>query len=343
VRLGEQYYNIEVLWAPVRLAGLAFGQFLLAIGRPRVTLVAAVIAATTDVLLNYVFITGRFGMPAFGVAGAAWATNAAVCSEFAILAVFAWSPALRRDFFTWRWRPDGHAMRLLVRLGIPAGIQTVSEVFAWFLFSVWIMNAFGQAAIAANNYMFQYMKVSFMPAFGISAAVTALVGRYLGMGRLDLARHRAHLGFKLTIWYMLVCGVVFFAGRYSLIGLFSADPEVVRIGAVLLTFAAVYQLFDGLYVIYIGALRGAGDTTVPAYITAGLCWTITVGGGAAIAYGWPALGPAGPWLAASAYGIILGIVLALRFSRGDWKAIDQSRPPETSNAPAASTTVPASV
>jgi MATE family multidrug resistance protein len=351
VALAKQYYDIEIAWAPVRLAGVAAGQFLLAVGRPRVTLFAAVVAASLDVLMNFVLITGRFGFPRLGVAGAAWSTNVAVTLELAINAAFIASRPLRVPYQTWRWRPHWTGMKQLVTIGVPGGFQTVAEVVAWFLFCVWVMNVFGQPAVTANNYMMQYMKVSFMPAFGLSAAVTALVGRYMGMGRLDLARHRAHLGFEITAAYMLGCGLLFFLGRNLLIGLFSDDPHVIRVGGILLTFAAIYQLFDGLYIIYIGALRGVGDTFWPAWVTGILCWTIVVGGGASIGFFAPQWGPTGPWIAASLYGAILGVYLWLRFSRGQWKALDTTtvRPddrapraqPEPSNELPASTTVEA--
>ena len=344
VALGKQYYDIEIGWAPVRLAGVATGQFLLAIGRPRLTLLAAVVAASLDVLMNYVLITGRWGFPRLGVAGAAWSTNAAVTLELAILWAFVAAPPVRAAYQTGRWRPHWKSMKQLVTIGVPGGFQTVAEVIAWFLFCVWVMNVFGQSAVTANNYMMQYMKVSFMPAFGLSAAVTALVGRYMGMGRLDLARQRAHLGFKVTASYMLLCGAFFFLGRNLLIGLFSDDPNVVRVGGILLTFAAIYQLFDGLYIIYIGALRGVGDTFWPGVVTAILCWTIVVGGGASIGFFAPQWGPTGPWVAASLYGAILGVYLCLRFSRGNWKAIDTTgaRPDRPAGPPGRSNVRPAS-
>jgi MATE family multidrug resistance protein len=171
----------------------------------------------------------------------------------------------------------------------------------------------------------------------------------MGMGRLDLARQRAHLGFKVTAVYMLCCGAAFFLGRNLLISLFSSDPAVIRIGGILLTFAAIYQLFDGLYIIYIGALRGVGDTFWPATVTAALCWALVVGGGVTVGYLYPRWGPTGPWVAASLYGLILGVYLCVRFTRGDWKAIDTTQakpaddgfPAAPSNVLAASTTVEA--
>jgi MATE family multidrug resistance protein len=185
------------------------------------------------------------------------------------------------------------------------------------------MAPLGTTVMAANTFMLRYMTLSFMPAFGIGIAVTALVGRYLGMGRLDLARQRADLGFKVAAFYMVICGIVFFVGRFRLIGLFSSDPQVLHFGAILLIYAAIYQFFDAMYIIYNGALRGAGDTFVPAVTTAGLCWGISVFGGWMIARSHPQWGPAGPWTIASVYGIILGFFMLVRFRRGQWKAIPQ--------------------
>jgi MATE family multidrug resistance protein len=232
----------------------------------------------------------------------------------------------------------------LLKIGVPSGIQIVAEVLAWSLFSIFVMASFGTSTMAANTFMFRYMAVSFMPAFGISMAVTALVGRYLGMGREDVARQRADLGFVIAATAMLSCGLLFFLGRNVLMGLFTHDPETLRIGAMLLVFAAVYQFFDAMYIIYNGALRGAGDTLVPALTTAGLCWGMTVFGGYLIARWKPQWGPAGPWSIGSLYGMILGTFMLLRFRRGRWKAVehtasDSSSSFEISPTPLASATL----
>ena len=178
------------------------------------------------------------------------------------------------------------------------------------------MAPFDTNAMAANIFVFKYMSVSFMPAFGMSVAVTALVGRYTGMGRPDLARARAHLGFFLTATYMIGCGLVLFLARRPLMRLFTDDPEVLSIGGTLLVFAAIYQLFDALYIVYNGALRGVGDTLIPAIATGVLCWSITVGGGRWIARTHPAYGPAGPWVAAMIYGGTIGLFIFGRFLSG---------------------------
>jgi MATE family multidrug resistance protein len=193
---------------------------------------------------------------------------------------------------------------------------------------MWVMSAFHTEAMAANIFVFRYMSVSFMPAFGLSIAVTALVGRYIGMGRPDLAAQRANLGFVVTACYMVACGLLFFFGRSTLMGLFTADPQVLAIGKLLLVVAAIYQLFDAMYIIYNGALRGAGDTLIPAIMTATMCWAITVFGGYFVSRTWPHVGPVGPWVAAALYGAILGVFLLVRFRRGRWRSIRLDRPAE---------------
>jgi MATE family multidrug resistance protein len=172
-----------------------------------------------------------------------------------------------------------------------------------------------------------------MPAFGISTAVTALVGRYIGRGRPDLAVRRAHLGFATAVVYMLGCAVLFTLARRPLMGLFTQDPEVLSLGATLLMFAAAYQLFDAIYIVYYGALRGAGDTFVPAVATGVLCWGVTVAGGFLVARHWHELGPAGPWGVALAYGIILGVFMLARFNRGKWRAIRLDAPADADRLP----------
>jgi MATE family multidrug resistance protein len=202
------------------------------------------------------------------------------------------------------------------------------------MFSSVVMAKAGNAAMAANMFTFRFMSVSFMPAIGIGTAVTALVGRYIGMGRFDLAEQRAHLGFKVNAIYMLTCGLFFLIFRHELMRLFTDDPEVLRLGAQMLVFAAVFQFADALYVSYTGALRGAGDTFVPAVATGVLNWSMTVGLGLLVVKLWPQWGAVGPWVIATLYGLTLSIFMVRRFRRGAWKRIRLERQHPSDTVPA---------
>ena len=329
------YLRIVLAGSIFKLLSTTLGQFLLAVNRPAMLILAAVLGVSANAFAAWVMMFGKFGVAPMGVAGAAWGQNIGVTVEMLVLIYFVARPEMRRCFGLGQWRLRAHELWTLLRLGVPSGVQTVSDVLAWSLFTALIMGAFGANAMAANTYTFRYMFVSFMPAFGLSAAVTALVGRYIGRGEPDVAAHRAHLGFRVTGAYMLICGLVFFVARYSLIGVFTDDPAVRSLGATMLVFAAVYQVFDAMYITYLGALRGAGDTFVPAVYTATLNWGFNVGGGLLLVRFRPEWGPAGVWTIATLYGIALGLFVYVRFRRGRWRSIRVDDGP-TSNPPAKS-------
>jgi MATE family multidrug resistance protein len=321
VRAESLYLQIVVAASALKLVGTAFAQFLLAVDRASSVMVATIVGVSVNALAAWALIFGHLGFRPHGVVGAAWAQNIGVAVETLVLVGFALQPAVRRKFNVRDWRLRWREMKTLMRVGLPSGGQVVADVLAWGAFINIVMACFGTKGMAANNFVFRYMAVSFMPAFGISTAVTALVGRYIGRGRPDVAAARANLGFRVAVVYMLACGAMFFAFRRQLIGLFADDAEVIAIGATMLIFAAVYQLFDAMYIVYYGALRGAGDTFVPAVATGSLCWGITVLGGYLVARLAPGLGPKGPWFVATAYGGILGTFMWARFARGGWRRI----------------------
>ncbi len=294
VGLEVAYLRIVVGFSVFKLVGTAFGQFLIAVDRPRAVMAASIIGVSVNAVAAWLLIFGHGGFREGGVIGAAWAQNVGTFVEMACLIGFALLPGVRRKYGLWHWRPRRHELLTLLKVGMPSGVQIVADVLAWSAFQMWVMGVFSTEAMAANVFVFRYMSVSFMPAFGISVAVTALVGRYIGEGRIDIARKRAHLGFALAGAYMIACGVFFFVGRNRLMGLFTTEPTVLSSGATLLVFAAIYQCFDAMYIIYNGALRGAGDTLIPALATGFLCWGITVFGGHYVAAHWKSLARPAP-------------------------------------------------
>lgn len=319
--LEAAYLKVVALGGWLKLASTAGAQFLLGLHRPGVVLVAAVAGVFGNLLFNWLLIYGNWGFPRLGIAGAAWGTNAAVLLECLVMLAYVARPAVRTTFYALDWRPRWKLMRTLLRVGLPAGFQFICDITAWTVFMVVIVASFGTPAYLANSYAFSYMHVCFMPAVGVGAAVTALVGRYIGAGKPHLAERRAHLGFAVCAVYMMAAGAMLALFRQPLIAIFTQDPETQRIGEMLMFFVALYQIFDAMFLVYVSALRGAGDTMVPAAVQAVLVWTIVVGGGTVVALWFPQAGVAGLWVLAMAFGAILGFYLLLRFRKGAWKEI----------------------
>lgn len=322
VELETQYASVLIAGAFFSMAARAIAQYFYGMHCPGVILLAVLASNVVNVVLNYVLIYGSWGAPALGVRGAAIATVAGTAVELLIpMAVFL-GPRFNRLYGTRAaWRPSLSHLREIWTIGWPGAITFGNEMICWAYFVVVLVAGFGEHHNTATWIAHRYMHLSFMPAVGISYAMTAIIGKCLGAKRPDLAQQRARLGIALSMGYMGLCGLAFVLLRGPMAGLFSTDAAVLEIASSLILIAAIFQLFDGLGITIIGILRGAGDTKWPGVLTVVLSWGILAGGGHLAATLRPEWGSLGPWSAAAAYIIVLGLCLGWRFARGKWRAI----------------------
>lgn len=326
------------LWSmPFAVICSALDGFFQGVKRPGVPLVSILVSLVVNATGNYVLIFGKFGAPEMGISGAALATVIGWAVRAGMLSAIFLSREFRRDFGSHEgWRFDAAKFAGLIRVGGPIALQWLLDIGSWFVFLTLMMGAFGTATQAAANTGIQLMHVSFMPAIGIGYALTSLAGHAIGEGRPGLAMLRARACMILTGGYMGAIGLVFWLGRRALVDLFTDDAEVIALGAGVMIWAAVFQVFDAMCITFSCALRGAGDTKWPAVAVALHCWVIFVGGGYLMTKVAPSWGYHGPWMTCTLYIILLGLVLWRRWAGGAWRRIELFKPrtaPEDSVAP----------
>jgi MATE family multidrug resistance protein len=342
IELQSSYARILLAGGLVTLVGRAMHNFFFGLHRPRVITASAIVGNIANVLANFVLIFGEAGLPtlglpgipgtpALGLAGAAIGTLIGTAVEVTIpMAVFLGRRMHAELGSRTRWRPDPAAIRDLLRVGWPAALQYANEIICWAIFMTLLVGRFGEMHMTAGWITLQYIHLSFMPAVGFATATNAIVGRWIGAGRPDIAAARARLAVTIAVLYMSVCAVLFVAFRHGLVGIFvgaeATDPAeraaIIAIGGRLLICAAVFQTLDAVGIVYSGALRGAGDTVWPGVLTAVLSWLVIVGGGLLLVTRAPHLESVGPWIAAAAYIALLGVAVAWRFESGRWRSID---------------------
>ena len=335
VALEVTYFRVRLWGIGLAVAVGALSGFFYGIHRPQMPLAAMVVANLVNVLLCYVLIFGRLGAPALGLTGAAWAFVLGLAVQVMVLLGAFCSRACQAEFSTLAsWRLAWPRMLQLLHIGWPAGAQSALDVLGWGVLIVLLVGRFGKEQLAASNIAIQYMTISFMPGFGLAQALTALVGRYIGEGRIELAIQRVHEALFLALSYMVLMGMIYFTFRAPFIAFFNPDPEVVHMGSNILLCAAAFQVFDGMGITFAGALRGAGDTHWIAGITVALLFGVF----APLSLGSVALTnlqSLGPWLAGTVNVILLGLALWWRFAQGKWQEINIFAPAEGKRAVAA--------
>lgn len=340
VALETGYARVLLGGAAITLAAKALSNFFFGLQSPKVITVAAISGNVVNVVANYVCIYGERGlpelglpgvpgMPSYGVTGAAIGTLIGTAVEALIpLCLFLSKRFHGLYAIRSQWRPDRAAIVDVLRFGWPAGLQFANEMVCWALFMTVLAGGFGSEHMTAGWAAMRFVHISFMPAVGLSTAATSLVGKHVGEQNLDRAARSAHVAVCMAALWMGVCAIGFVLFRHELTNVFiDADTDlesaarIRSIGAGIFVCAAIFQLLDAVGIVYTGALRGAGDTLFPGIATVVLSWVVIIGGGIVMTRVAPQLESIGPWLAATAYIVLLGIVLAIRFERGGWRRL----------------------
>lgn len=282
VQLSEQkkYFNIFIFGAIFSLLRHALSSFFTGIGRTRVVMGAAFIAMTINVILNYIFVFGKFGCPALGIQGAALGTVIASACGTLVLLAFYLSPKIHNEFMVSQsWGFDRAVMKKLWHFGCPGGLEFLFNLLA-FTTMVFVLHSEGVIAAAATTVAFNWDMVTYIPLMGMEIGVTSLVGRYMGAQQIDVVRRVVVSGLKMGLVYGVLMIVVFASIPVHLVDIFRPDlsdgifSQAEPLAISMVKLVAFYVMAQAVFMVFIGALRGAGDTMWAMRISVGLHWLI---------------------------------------------------------------------
>lgn len=241
------------------------------LGDSKTPLYLLIAATLLNVAMDLLFVVG-FG---WGIAGAAWATVIAQGLAFVgTMAVLQRHEGLARiDFRNMRW--DGDIFRQMLRIGLPSGLQQTFVSLGMMTVSG-IVNGFGPATMAAYAAAARIESLVTMPAMNLSQALMTFTGQNMGAGKTGRVR-KGHLsaimvnaGISLAMTLLIIVG-----GRW-IIGMFSPDADVIRIGMrYFIIVAPAYILFGSMF-INNGVMRGAGDVFIPMIATLLALWLVRI-------------------------------------------------------------------
>ena len=230
--LGETYTGIVTIFSFGLFFSIGFERLVQATGNTMLSMIMQLVGAITNIILDPIMIFGYCGCPEMGIAGAAIAT--VVGQMFSMVLGFILNqtknPELKLSFR--RFRPKGETMKNILTVGFPSIImQSISSVMSM-LFNL-ILMPFGNAAVSVLGVYFKLQSFVFMPVFGLSNGLVAIVGYNYG-ARL---KKRVYESVKVALVYAIVIMaagmVLFMAIPNVLMGLFdkTADGSIRAIGA----------------------------------------------------------------------------------------------------------------
>jgi multidrug resistance protein, MATE family len=268
-----------------------------------------------NILLNWVLIFGHWGSPAMGLDGAGLATLMARIVTVLLIGLYLVRARGLTDYLPARWLqlPSWPSIGEQLRIGSPVAVQHLLEVGA-FAFAAIMMGWINAEAMAAHQIAITCAATTFIFAMGFGMAVSIRVGHAWGAGASDQVRHVGLSGLALTGLMMAGFAALFILGNHGIADAFSNEPAVIAIASTMLFIAGFFQIFDGLQVVALSALRGMADVRVPAMIAVFSYWVMAlpIGYLAGFVLGY---GAAGIWLGLAAGLATAAGTLMWRFGR----------------------------
>ena len=261
------YTGITSLGFPFLILTTGGSNLIRADGSPRFSMVCTLTGALINTILDPLFIF-TFHM---GMAGAALATISSQLFS-AILVILCLTRT--QDMYKVEWRKiriDGRMLQRIIRIGIPAGMQSVMYNISNIIIQAGVNNLGTDNVTAWATYGkvdgLYWMMIN---ALGIS--VTTFVGQNYGARRMDRVRKGAGACMVIGVVLTAIVSTALYFWGYLFIELFTSDPQVQLISQSLIHFMVPTFITYITIEILSGTLRGVGDAWMPLIITGvGVC------------------------------------------------------------------------
>ncbi|MCB2192445.1 MAG: MATE family efflux transporter [Deltaproteobacteria bacterium] len=325
MRLEVVYFRILTLGAGAVVLATNLSCFFSGRGLTRPVMLVNLAGATLNIPLDYVLINGVGFFPEMGIAGAAVATVSSQVLVMVLFALAVFTKSNDRRFAVRRsWSWDSELMRRMLRYGLPGGVQFFLDILV-FTFFVFMIGRLGRTELAATNIVMAINTLSFLPMIGLSVAVSTLVGQAIGAGKPSGGVRATTSTLHIALIYMGLVALAFVLLPRELLSFFesshasaASQARMVDLGVQLLRFVAVYSLFDAMALVYMGALKGAGDILFVMWTMALACLGMVI---TPMLLGVEVLGLGlyYIWGCVTFYVVVLGVVFRWRYGRGLWQ------------------------
>lgn len=286
-------------------------------GDPAVAMRVLILANGLNCVLDPALIFGLGPFPELGLTGAAVATTIGRGIGF-IYALW----LLNRGTGHLRVTREHLAIEpeTMLRIGQLSGwgtLQVAISSMSW-IGLVRVISGFGASAMAGYTISIRILLFALMPAFGIGAAAATMVGQSLGASLPERAEQSVWTAAKLNATVLGATGVLFLIFAPTMVGWFTPDAEVLRVGTYGLRVMSLGFPLYALGMVLEQSFNGAGDTKTPSWINFWVFWMLQIPLAWYLAYH-GGYDERGVFIAVPVAYSALAVVSAVLFRRGKWK------------------------
>jgi putative MATE family efflux protein len=247
------------------------GGILQGLGDSRSPLIYVGIATVINIILDLLFVLA-FG---WGVAGVAWATVIAQFFSFiyGVIHINRVNQHVKIDLRHLVF--DAKVLRQSLRIGLPVSLQNMSFAIGAIILQA-LINSFQSDFMAGFNAANKIDAFAFLPMLSFSNAITTYVGQNVGAGRWDRVKAGIRATLLLSVGISLVVCALLLILATPLLRLFTAEPAVIEAGRVYLVTVVPFYILLAIVFVLNGAMRGAGSTLIPLFVTLTSLWLVRV-------------------------------------------------------------------
>lgn len=318
-----------VIYFSIIMGGMIFNIISLVInaaqrgsGNTRIAMTTNLTSNLVNIVFNYLLIEGKFGFPAWGVKGAAIATvfGTVIACGMSIASLFKKDSFLNISYMIKKkLRPAIASFKQLYSLASNVFIEQILLRIGFMTVSVMAARQ-GTSAFAAHQVGMNLMSLSFSFGDGMQVAAVTLIGQSLGQKKEELAKKYGTICQRIGNAISVILSVLYLLFGELYFRMFFTEEATIQIGVGIMRVMVLIVLMQVSQVIYMGCLRGAGDTRFTMIASTISVTCIRPIMSYVFAYGLQ-MGIIGIWLGIVCDQITRLILTQWRFKQGKWTKI----------------------
>ncbi|KPB04850.1 MATE family efflux transporter [Bacillus sp. CHD6a] len=312
----DSYLKLVGIFSFVQALVITMGATIRSYGFTRDAMYVTIGMNIINVIGNYLFIFGPFGIPVLGVDGVALSTVTSRGLGLIVITLLLFKRIKEPLPFKKMFRLPVSHLKNLLKIGIPSAGEHLSYNTSQIVITYFIV-MIGTEALTTKVYAQSLMMFIFLFSVAISQGTQIMIGHQIGAGKVEEAYKRCLKSLRLAILISILTAIPIAFFSDTLLGFFTDNPDIIALGGTLILFTVILEPGRSFNLVVINALRAAGDVRFPVYIGILSMWgvSVTVSYVLGIHFG---LGLVGVWIAMILDEWLRGIIMLYRWRSRIW-------------------------